>query len=391
MDKIIYNEKKVIVIIGAGAAGLLLQNLLSNFYPNYKIFILERNKVNKKNVLNFFSKNAKFSHPNVFSPLFDYLLKTYFKDTRKKIYNLNFFNSLFSTSKKITRNIFFKKIISLIKNRNVKIISQILKIDLIEENYKISKVKYIKYNKPNIINCDYVFDCSATKNFFIKFNMKNNNIKKIEKNKNKILITFHIKFLNKNCEKKIDDLINNRDITINFDFYDLTIMSQTNFYTFTFVSNIKVFNKKICKQELIYFFNKLKIFNYKEVKSIQWIHKKNIFYTLKNPSVNKNLIPVGDSFFLVDPSLGLGITSIIFQVVYLVKRINRLNFNKYLSFSYELFLHISSENKNFSKNKSLIRKIITKYKNYFPFYQYFRSMIVNNQDQKSYIKFLKKL
>ena len=71
------------------------------------------------------------------------------------------------------------------------------------------------------------------------------NLKNIVIIKNKILITLNIKFPKKEDENKIDDLINYKDITLSEKNYDLTIMKQYNFHTFTFVSSTKYIKKKL--------------------------------------------------------------------------------------------------------------------------------------------------
>ena len=66
-------SKKNVVIIGFSAAGILLKVALSVYCPNIKIFILEKNIISNKNFKDFFIRNPKFRHANVFSNLFHML------------------------------------------------------------------------------------------------------------------------------------------------------------------------------------------------------------------------------------------------------------------------------------------------------------------------------
>ena len=380
-----------IVIIGAGPAGLLLKAALRIYNPNFKIYILEKKKIDKDKIDNFFLTNAKYLHPNVFSNLFKILLKKYLNKIYNKIYDLNLFKYFFYKHKNITKEDFFKVLLDDTLNDEVEVISGFDSLDLNFKNNNITSVTYTKNMKSVYINCDYVFDCSGGNNFFQHFNNAKDNVIKIEKINDKILITFNLIFLNSIDKNKIDRLINSKDITINYDQYDLTIMKQNTFYSFTYVANIKKLNKLEAQNELKRFLSEHQINNYQSNKPIQWIHKKSTFNELKNTSVIKNLIPIGDSFFSIDPANGMGITSILFQVIYIAKKIKIFNFINYMDFSKDLFLLISDEKKLFKFKGSPIRILISQYKKFIPLYGYLRTRVLNYNDQKLYRKLLKKL
>ena len=391
MDKINHNLERSIVIVGAGAAGLLLKSLLNKYYPNFKIYILERKNIDKKNLSSFFLKNPKYLHPNVFSNFFKILLKKYLFETYLDIYKLNFFNSFFFNTKKLSRIDFFKKLIFSDNDKNIEIISKINEIELINDNNLIKEVIFKKNEKIRKIRCDFIFDCSGTNNFFYNKNKKNNNILKINKLKNKILITFHLKFFNKDDEKKIIKIINNEDVTLNYPFHDLTIMKNNEFYTFTFVSKLENLDKLKAKTELKNFLKDIQINDFVINKSLKWIHKNNVFYDLKDHSYIKNLIPVGDSLLLVDPSNGMGLTTILLKTIYITRKIKNFDIRNYFNFSNELFLLLSDQKLGFSKKKGFLRNILSSKKNFIPFYNKLRSVIVNYKDRKFFKNILKKI
>ena len=136
-------KNKKIVIIGAGASGLLLKSLINEYYPDFEIFILEKKIIDKKNLNNFFEDNPKYLHPNVFSISFKVLLKKYLNKIYLDIYNLNSISSLFMFFKKISRIDFFKKIISYEKN-NIKIISGVNNINFSIKNNLIKNISFKK-------------------------------------------------------------------------------------------------------------------------------------------------------------------------------------------------------------------------------------------------------
>ena len=94
---------------------------------------------------------------------------------------------------------------------------------------------------------------------------------------------------------------------------------------------------------------KREILKFEIIKSLKWIHKKDVFNNLKNPNLIQNLIPIGDSFFHTDPSNGLGLTAILLKSVIYVKILKFEN-QEYLNFSKKLFNLIISTNYFSKKN-----------------------------------------
>jgi hypothetical protein len=383
-------KNKKIVIIGAGASGLLLKSLINEYYPDFEIFILEKKIIDKKNLNNFFEDNPKYLHPNVFSISFKVLLKKYLNKIYLDIYNLNSISSLFMFFKKISRIDFFKKIISYEKN-NIKIISGVNNINFSIKNNLIKNISFKKKNELDVIYPDLVFDGSSSKKYFYSLNEKLGNISTINKEKNKILITFKVNIFDKNNVARIDKIINYSDITFNFQFYDLTIIKYKKIYTFTYVSNMFDLNKAKAQKELENFLIKRKINNYKIGKPIKWIHKNDIFHEIENHYLVNNLLPIGDSFLITDPSNGMGLTSILFQTIYITKKINNLDSKSYFKFSKELFVHLSSNSLKFSKNKNFFIKFLINNKNYFPLYKTIRTFFEIYKSNKHFKNFIDQL
>ena len=387
LEKKFYEKK--IVIIGAGASGLILKSFLSEHYPNFDIIILEKKNIKIDNLNNFFEKNPKYLHPNVFSVIFKYLLKKYLNDIYLKIYNLNLISSQFIFSKKFSRIDFFKKILFYNKHQNVKIISGINDIKFIIKNNYLKKVLFEKDNVKKKIESDFVFDCSSSNNFFYKINSDLNNLKSIKKIRNKILITFQIKFLDRESKLYIDKIINYSDVTLGYDNYDLTIIKQNNHYSFTFTSSIFALTKIKAKEELELFLKKNKIFKFQIERSIKWIHKNNTFYETKNTDLIKNLVPVGDSMLITDPSNGMGLTSILFQSIFITKNINKFKLKFYFKFSKEIFFLLSENSLKLIKRKYLLLSFLIDKKKYIPFYSILRSLIEIFKNKKFFRNILK--
>lgn len=382
--------KKQIVIIGAGAAGILLRNIILIYFPNIKVTIIEKKEIYNEDYEDFFKKNSKYNHPNVFSNLFYYLFKRYFFKDYKSLKKKNF-KYFFGINENITRINFFKNLIS---NNEINRENLVTGASSIKINCKLDKVVNVEFLDNKItkkIDCDYVFDCSASQNFFFKMNEDLKNLKNIVIIKNKILITLNIKFPKKEDENKIDDLINYKDITLSEKNYDLTIMKQYNFHTFTFVSSTKYMNKKKASEYLRNFLQKKNIYLYETQYSIQWIHKNNLYYETKENNILSNLIPVGDSFFKIDPSNGMGLTSILFQVIYIAKIIENFSIGNYFKFSKKLFLHLSAESKSKSKKNYYKYIFSTKIKKFIPFYYFLRSLYIGLNDKNNFKEFLSKL
>lgn len=383
-------KSKKIVIIGAGASGLLLKSLINEYYPNYEILILEKKIIDKTNLNNYFKNNPKYLHPNVFSIIFKVLLKKYLNKIYLDIYNLSAISSFFIFFKKISRVDFFKKIFSYEKS-NIKIISGVIDIKFSIKNNVIKNISFKKKNEFGVIYPDLVFDGSGSKNYFYSLNKKLGNISTINKEKNKILITFKVNFFDKKNVACIDRIINYSDITLNFQFYDLTIIKYKEIYTFTFVSNIFELNKAKAQKELENFLIKRKIRNYKIDKPIKWIHNNDIFFELDNHSLVNNFLPIGDSFSITDPSNGMGLTSILFQTIYITKKINNLDSRLYFKFSKELFIHLSNNSLKFSKNKNFFIEFMINNKNYVPLYKTIRTFFEIYKNNKHFKKFISQL
>lgn len=381
---------KQIVIIGAGAAGISLRNIFSIYYPNMKLTVLEKKEIYNEDYEGFFRKNSKYNHPNVFSNIFYYLFKTYFLKDYKSLKKKNF-KFFFGINENLTRIYFFKHLILGNKINRENFITGVNKIKMNCNLGKVVNVEFIDNEITKKIDCDYVFDCTGSQNFFFKMNKDFKNLNNIVIIKNKILITINIKFPKKEDENKIDNLINYKDITINETNYDLTIMKQYNFHTFTFVSSTKYMNKKKASEYLRNFLQKKNIYTYETQYSIQWIHKNNLYYETKENNILNNLIPVGDSFFKIDPSNGMGLTSILFQVIYITKIMKNFSIENYFKFSKKLFLHLSMEPKYKSKRNYYRHIFSTKLKKFIPFYYFIRSIYVRFNDKNNFKEFLNKL
>ncbi len=371
---------KKVIIIGAGAAGLLLKNILSLYFPNLKITILEKKNIENKDYESFFKKNSKYNHPNVFSNIFYYLFKKYYL----KKYD-------FLKKNNITRIYFFKNLILANKLDSPNLITGVNSIKINSMHNKVIGVKFYDKNIQKEINCDYIFDCSASQNYFLKMNEKINNLTTLNVVKNKILVTLNVKFLNKVDEEKIDYLINNKDITLTNKNFSLTIMKQYKFHTFTYVSKLKYISKDIANKHLNDFLKKQDIYNYKIQYSIHWIHKSNLYYETKNNEILNNLIPVGDSFFKIDPSNGMGITTILFQVIYIAKTIENFSIAKYFKFSKKLFFNLSEEPKVVLKRTFFKSFFSINIKRFIPYYYILRSILINLKDKKKFKEFLDQL
>tara|TARA_Y100001960_G_C14570653_1_gene775670 strand:- start:500 stop:1006 length:507 start_codon:yes stop_codon:yes gene_type:complete len=168
-------------------------------------------------------------------------------------------------------------------------------------------------------------------------------------------------------------------------------MKNNEFYTFTFVSKLENLDKLKAKTELKNFLKDIQINDFVINKSLKWIHKNNVFYDLKDHSYIKNLIPVGDSLLLVDPSNGMGLTTILLKTIYITRKIKNFDIKNYFNFSNELFLLLSDQKLGFSKKKGFLRNFLSSKKNFIPFYNKLRSVIVNYKDRKFFKNILKKI
>ena len=179
-------------------------------------------------------------------------------------------------------------------------------------------------------------------------------------------------------------------MTLNYENYNLTIIKSENIFTFTFVSNLNYLNKNDANEVLKKFLLKHEIFNFEIMKSLKWIHKKDVFYNLKNRNLIKNLIPIGDSFFHTDPSNGLGLTAILLKSIYICKNICRFENQAYFNFSKKLFNLIVDQPITFSKKNFLFKKL-KKFRNLIPFYSYLRNSYEVILYKKKFKEILKEL
>ena len=87
----------------------------------------------------------------------------------------------------------------------------------------------------------------------------------------------------------------------------------------------------------------------------------------------------------------MGLTSILFQVIYIAKIMENFSIGSYFKFSKKLFLHLSMESK--SKSKKIYYKDIfsTKIKKFIPFYYFLRSVYIRFNDKNNFKELLNKL
>ena len=385
-----FESEKNVVIVGFSAAGILLKVALSVYCPNIKIFILEKNIITNKNFKEFFIRNPKFQHANVFSNLFHIIFNKYLKNYNK---NLRNYFSYFNFKDNVTKSDFFTKLALFEEVNNYELFTGITNIKF---NYELNKVKNIIFEigeNKKVVHCDYVFDCSGGHDLFFKQQKILNNLVKIHDLSQKTrLITFHVSIFQNYDKSKIDNLLSPNNLTISFEKYHLTVIKMKNYYSFTFVSSLYNFDKTEASKKLNLFLHSHLIYKYKANKALQWIHNKNTFLFLKNYSLVTNLIPVGDSFSLLNPRTGLGLTSILFQVIYICKRINReFSLKKYFIISYKFFLLAGNISKFEKKISNSTFTFFAKYKKYIPLYFYIKSFITNIKQKFYFNKCLKKL
>ena len=71
--------KKQIVIIGAGAAGILLRNIISIYFPNIKVTIIEKKEIYNEDYEDFFQEKFK-------NTIIQMFFQTYFITSLKDIF-----------------------------------------------------------------------------------------------------------------------------------------------------------------------------------------------------------------------------------------------------------------------------------------------------------------
>ena len=135
---------------------------------------------------------------------------------------------------------------------------------------------------------------------------------------------------------------------------------------------------------------KREILKFEIIKTLKWIHNKDVFNNLKNPNLIQNLIPIGDSFFHTDPSNGLGLTAILLKSIYICKNIYKFENQEYLNFSKKLFNLIVYQPITFSK-KNFFYKDLKKLKILIPCYSYLRNSYEVILYKKKFKEILKEL
>lgn len=399
MKKVLDNKK--IVILGAGGAGLLLASAFSIYYPSLAILVLEKSKLQGNSYKDFIIPNSKSDHANIFSYIFIFLFKKYFKKISSHI--SDHFGNL---SQILPRKDFFSFLIYNVKSNNLNLITDVSNVSLKIQSTFVNQVEFCLHNETKQINCDYVFDCTGSKKFFFFHHKKKRNLIIKKKDKVKIkLITFNLRITDKEERKIINNLINKESITFNIDKFKLTIIKQLDYYTFTFVSDATDLDKIIANKILKKFFSLKLISSYEILKVVQWIHTYDYFLDLKDHSLINNLIPVGDSFSMLNPKSGFGYTSILFQVIYIIKNFKKtlllaeiFNLKKYFKFSnkfFELSSKQSITNKHSKNNFPFllrsIQKFFSKNKKFIPFYKIIRSLFYLLADRIYYRECFKEI